>query len=105
MSICCPSTTKHFSILIWKYKLLRVNSFDELFRPRTTDEVVKLKVIANFLFDFFTSLKNSPSYKYRNKLARSGAQFVPKGYQWLSKQMVIYLNVNIVRQEVYHLAD
>ena len=49
-----------------------------------TDEVVniadvKLKAIPNILFDFFKYLKNSTSYEYENKLAKSGAQFVPTG--------------------------
>ena len=38
-----------------------------------------MKVFANFLFDFFGDLKNSTSCEYRNKLAKSGEQFVPMG--------------------------
>ena len=39
---------------------------------------VKLKAFANFLFDFFIDLKNSTSYENKNKLTKSGAQFVPQ---------------------------
>ena len=33
----------------------------------------------DFLFEFFINLKNLTSYEYKNKLAKSGTQFVPMG--------------------------
>ena len=43
--------------------------------------------------------------KKQTSLARVGYSFHPWGYDTLPKQKVTYLNVDIVYQEVYHLAD
>ena len=34
------------------------------------------KAFSNFLFDFLIDLLNLTSYEYKNKLTKSGAQFV-----------------------------
>ena len=69
---------------------------------------VKLKAFVNFLFDFFIDFKNSTSYEYKSRSAKSGSdQFLPVGIDTntLPKQMVTNLNVNIAYREVYHLVD